>query len=82
MMRFLCIVSPYSKLPNIPRDDCFAALQLILSRFIGWRSRGRRDPTDTATGGGFPPMTVSLCCRLFLSHFSSAVGNCWVTCPP
>ena len=45
MMRFLCIVSPYSKLPNIPRDDCFAALQLILSRFIGWRRFHRNRPT-------------------------------------
>ena len=73
MMRFLCIVSPYSKLPNIPRDDCFAALQLILPRFIGWRSRGTRDPTDAATGGGFPPMTVSLSYGFRSFHFSSAV---------
>ena len=49
-----------------------------------FRSRVTRDPTDAATGGlvlrsfsegGCPPMTVSLCCRLFLSHFSSAVGD-------
>ena len=87
----------------VSTGDCFAALQLILSRFIGWR-RFHRNRADACTPfgfgfrrifppkrfrvssahlpfsvtrdarpyrcgdrGGFPPMTVSLCCRMFLS---------------
>ena len=44
MMRFLCIVSPILNFLH-SHDDCFAALQLILSRFIGWRRFHRNHPT-------------------------------------
>ena len=56
-------------LPSLRRDGVIAPCR--------FRSRGTRDPTDAATGGlvlrSFTRlMTVSLRCRLFLSHFTSA----------
>ena len=41
-MRYLCQVSSYIELLTF-LNDCFAALQLILSHFIGWRG-GRGAP--------------------------------------
>ena len=51
MMRFLCIVSPILNFLH-SHDDCFAALQLILSRFISWR-RFHRNRADACVPFGF-----------------------------
>ena len=71
-MRFLCKVSSTLKVPKFPMTT---ALQHCLNHPVTPHrpaARAERSPADAATGG-LPPMTVSLCCWLFLSHFSSAV---------
>ena len=86
-MRCLCQVSSYES-SYVSIGDCFAAL-LKSSCHSAWGGGGRgatalpflaatsaASPVACDRGWALPNiMTVSLCCRLFLSHFSSAVGK-------
>ena len=54
--------------------------KLSLSTPLGRRRFQRNHPTRRVTVAAWPPMTVSLFCRWFLSRFSSAVKILSVRC--
>ena len=74
-MRCLCQVSSYES-SYVSIGDCFAALLKSSCRAssVGG-ARGARALPMRRLRGISSLMTVSLCCLLFLSHFSSAVGK-------